>query len=104
MTYTVAQQTQEIGVKIALGAGLGHIAGMVVRRGLRLLAAGIALGLAGALAAARLLQRQAPDVSPLDPASFAAVAALLLAAGLAACIWPARRAARVDPVTALRAE
>jgi predicted permease len=104
MSHAVAQQTQEIGVRIALGAQFRDITGMVLRRGLRLLAIGVALGLAGGLAATRLLRQQIWNVSPFDPLSFAAVSVLLLAAGLAACWWPARRAARVDPITALRYE
>ena len=104
MSHAVSQQTQEIGVRIALGAQFGDIAGMVVRRGLRLLVIGIALGLAGSAASSRLLAGQIWNVSPFDPLSFAAVSVLMLAVGLLACYWPARRAARVDPVTALRYE
>jgi putative ABC transport system permease protein len=102
ISNAVAQQTQEIGVRIALGAGFRDIAGMVVGRGLKLLGAGILLGLAGSLAAARLLAQQVSRVSPFDPVSFVAVSVLLLVVGLQACFWPARRAARVDAVTALR--
>jgi ABC-type antimicrobial peptide transport system permease subunit len=69
---------------------------------LKLLGAGILLGLAGSLAAARLLAQQVWRVSPFDPFSFVAVSLLLLIVGLQACFWPARRAARVDAVTALR--
>ena len=104
ISNAVAQQTPEIGVRMALGAGVGDIAGMVIANGLKLLAAGIVLGLAGSLAAARLLAQQVWRVSPFDPVSFGAVSLLLLAVGLLACFWPARRAARVDPVTALRQE
>jgi putative ABC transport system permease protein len=104
MSNAVAQQTQEIGVRIALGARFGDIAGMIVGRGLKLLGAGILLGLAGSLAAARLLAQQVWRVSPFDPVSFAVVSLLLLIVGVQACFWPARRAARVDAVTALRYE
>ncbi|MBI1788320.1 MAG: ABC transporter permease [Acidobacteria bacterium] len=104
ISHSVSQQTQEIGVRIALGAGFGSLAGMVLGRGLRLLALGIGLGLVGSLATVRLLSRQIWNVSPFDPVSFAAVSAILLAAGLQACFWPARRAARIDPITALRYE
>jgi putative ABC transport system permease protein len=104
MSNAVAQQTQEIGVRIALGAGFGDIAGMVLRRGLKLLGGGILLGLGGSLAGARLLAGQVWRLSPFDPVSFAAVSLLLLAVGAQACFWPARRAARVDAVTALREE
>jgi len=104
ISNAVAQQTQEIGVRIALGARFGDIAGMIVGRGLKLLGAGILLGLGGSLAAARLLAQQVWRVSPFDPVSFAAVSLLLLVVGLQACFWPARRAAHVDAVTALREE
>jgi putative ABC transport system permease protein len=104
ISTAVAQQTQEIGVRIALGARFGDIAGMVVGRGLKLLGAGILLGLGGSLAAARLLAQQVWRVSPFDPVSFAVVSLLLLIVGVQACFWPARRAARVDAVTALRYE
>jgi ABC-type antimicrobial peptide transport system permease subunit len=104
ISYMVTQQTQEIGLRIALGAGFRDIAGLVLGRGVRLLAGGIVLGLAGSFAAARLLSRQLWNVSPFDPISFAAVAVFLLLIGIQACFWPARRAAKVDPVTALRYE
>jgi predicted permease len=104
MSNAVAEQTREIGVRIALGARFGDIAGMIVGRGLKLLGAGILLGLAGSLAAARLLAQQVWRVSPFDPVSFAVVSLLLLIVGVQACFWPARRAARVDAVTALRYE
>jgi ABC-type antimicrobial peptide transport system permease subunit len=77
---------------------------MVVGRGLKLLGAGILLGLVGSLAAARLLAQQVWRVSPFDPVSFAVVSLLLMIVGVQACFWPARRAARVDAVTALREE
>jgi predicted permease len=104
MSNSVAQQTQEIGVRIALGAGLGDIARMVLGRGLKLLGGGILLGLAGSLAGARLLAGQVWRLSPFDPVSFAVVSLLLLVVGVQACFWPARRAARIDAVTALREE
>jgi len=104
ISNAVAQQTHEIGVRIALGAGFSSIAGMVLARGLKLVAAGIVLGLIGSLLTARLLRQEIFHISPFDPISFAAVSLLLLAAGLEACFWPARRAAKVDPVTALRYE
>jgi predicted permease len=102
MSTAVAQQRHEIGVRMALGATGGTITGMVIRRGLWLLAIGLALGLAGAGAIARLLARQVWNVPPFDPLAFALVSLILLIAGLQACFWPARRAARVDPIAALR--
>ena len=102
MSSAVAQERQEIGVRMALGADAATIARMVILRGSRLLLAGTALGLAGSLAAGRLLARQVWRVSAFDPIAFAAVAALLLTAGLLACAWPAWRAARIDPIAGLR--
>jgi predicted permease len=104
ISKAVADQTQEIGIRIALGAGFGNITGMVLRSGFRLLLIGIALGLVGALATTRLLAEQIWQVSPFDPLSFIAVSLLLLVAGLQACFWPALRAARLDPIEALRHE
>lgn len=104
MSNVVAQQTHEIGVRLALGASSRAIARMVVSRGSRLLVAGIVLGLAVSAVTTRLLAREIWHVSPFDPISFGLVALTLLAAGLQACVWPALRAARVDPVIALRAE
>jgi predicted permease len=104
VSNAVSRQTHELGVRVALGASFADIAGMVLRGGLKLMLAGIALGLAGSFATSRLLAQQLWNVSPFDPLSFALVSLLLLAVGLQACFWPARRAARVDPVTALRCE
>jgi putative ABC transport system permease protein len=104
MASTVAQQTHDIGVRMAIGAGPGQIAAMVLRRGSALLLTGIAIGLVGSLLTSRLLARQIWNVSPLDPVSFTAVAIVLLLAGLQACLGPARRAARIDPMEALRCE
>ena len=102
MATAVAQQRQEIGVRIALGASARTIARMVVMRGSRLLVLGLAIGLGGSLVVARMLARQVWNVSAFDPVAFAIVSVMLLAAGLQACIWPALRAARTDPVIALR--
>src|SRR5690349_202853 len=102
ISTAVAQQTREIGIRIALGAGFGQVIGMVLRIGAKLLAIGVGIGLIGSLASVRLLSAVVRNVSTFDPYSFAAVTALLFAAGLFASFWPARRAARVDPVTALR--
>jgi predicted permease len=104
MSAAVAQQRHEIGVRMALGASANTIARMIVTRGLWLLAIGLAIGLAGAGMVARLLARQVWNVPPFDPLAFALVSLILLAAGLQACFWPARRAARVDPIAALREE
>jgi predicted permease len=104
MSSSVAQQTREIGVRIALGASPGDISGMVVKRGAWLLLIGIAVGLAGSFLTARLLSQQIWNVAPYDPITFIAVSLILLLAGLQACFLPARRAARIDPIGALRQE
>jgi predicted permease len=104
MASAVAQERQEIGVRMALGADAGSIARMVILRGSRLLLAGTAIGLAGSIVLGRLLARQVWRVPAFDPTAFAGVAVLLLAVGLLACAWPARRAMRIDPLTAIRHE
>jgi putative ABC transport system permease protein len=104
MAYVVGQRTQEIGIRMALGARLGDILRMVVGQGLRLAAAGVALGLGGAFGFARLLTTQLYGVSPTDPATFAAASAALVVIALASSYLPARRALRIDPAAALRRE
>jgi predicted permease len=104
MSSAVAQETREIGVRMALGAGAGTVARMVLARGSRLLLLGTVLGLAGSAAFGRLLARQVWNVSAFDPIAFGVVAVILLAAGLQACVWPALRASRIDPIIALRQE
>jgi hypothetical protein len=104
VSQAVAQQTREIGIRVALGAGLRQVAGPILWLGARLLAIGVAVGLAGSLASVRLLKNLVRNVSTFDPYSFFAVTVLLFAAGLFAAFWPARRAARIDPVEALRQE
>ena len=104
IAYTVQQRTREIGIRIALGASRGRVVGMVVQRGLLLALAGIALGSAGAYAMTRVLQSLLYGVGARDPVTFVAVAALLGAVAVLASWLPARRAARVDPLAAMRAE
>jgi putative ABC transport system permease protein len=104
MASAVAQERQEIGVRLALGAGRGAIRRMVILRGVRLLLAGILLGGLTTVAAGRLFAQQVWRIAAFDPLAFTAVAAVLLAVGIAACYVPARRAMRVDPMIALRAE
>lgn len=104
MSYSVAQRTRETGVRMALGARSAQVLGRVVREGLLSAAGGVALGLGGSWAVSRLLGRFLFRVEPTDPTTFAAVAALLLLVAAIASYVPARRAASVDPVRALRAE
>lgn len=104
ISYTVAQRVPEIGVRIALGAAPPAIHQMVLGDGLRLALPGLAAGTAIALAVARLARSLLFGVSPADPATFASVLVLICAVAALACYLPARRAARVDPVTAMRSE
>lgn len=104
MAYSVAERAREIGVRIALGARRGQVAGMVVREALPIAAAGIAAGLAATWALTRLMATLLYDVKATDPETFAAVAILLGITVLAACAAPALRAASVDPTVALRYE
>ena len=104
LAYSVEQRTHEIGIRMALGARTGEVTRMVVGEGFRLAALGVAIGLAGAFALSRLLVNLLFGVEPTDPATYVATAAFLLAVALAACWIPARRAARVDPMVALRYE
>ena len=104
LAYMVAQRTREIGVRIALGARAREVLGLVVRRGMRLVASGIVLGLLGAVAAVRLIRGMLFQVSALDPLVFVVVVVLLALGGLAACVIPARRATRISPMAALREE
>jgi len=104
MAYTVSQRTHEIGIRMALGAHAGDVLKLVVCRGLRLIATGVAIGMIAATALTRFLASQLWHVSPGDPMAFAAAIILLFAVGLSACFWPAHRAASVDPAIALRFE
>jgi putative ABC transport system permease protein len=104
MAYTVSLQTHEIGVRMALGAQQGNILNRVLAKGARLLAAGILLGLFASYGLTRFLASQIWGLSATDPWTFTAVAALLVAVGLGACLLPARRATRVDPLVALHYE
>jgi predicted permease len=104
MSYLVAQRVHEIGVRLALGAQMCDIFRLVVGQGMGMAALGIMLGCAGALGTARLLDRLLYQVKSTDAATYGAVAILLAAIALAACALPARRAARIDPLAALREE
>jgi putative ABC transport system permease protein len=102
IAYTVARRTHEFGIRLALGAGRGTILQLVLRTGGLLLAGGVALGLAGAAALSRVLSNLLFGIDALDAATYLAAPAVLAAVGLAATWLPARRAAAVDPVVALR--
>jgi putative ABC transport system permease protein len=104
IAYSVAQRTHEIGVRIALGAASGAVLRLVVAEGLAMAVAGVALGLAGAAMLSRVMAGLLFGVTPRDPLTFGAGAAVLLVVAVLASYVPARRAARVEPVTALRAE
>src|SRR5262252_1277027 len=104
MTYAVSQRTREIGIRMALGAQAGGLLRMVVWNGMRLALAGAALGLAAAIGLTRVMKNLLLNVSPTDPATFALIALLLVAVALIASYIPARRAAKVDPLLAIRNE
>jgi ABC-type antimicrobial peptide transport system permease subunit len=104
MSYSVAQRTREIGIRMAIGAARGEVVGLVMRQGLTLVAIGGGIGLLAALGASQLLAGLLYGGNPIDPLTFAGVPALL-ALVAAAAIWiPARRAAAVDPVRAIKSE
>jgi len=104
MAYTVALQTHEIGVRMALGAQRGNVLKMVLWKGLRLISAGTLIGVLASLGLTRFLEGQLSGVSATDPLTFFAVVTLFLAVGLLASLLPARRAAGIDPLLALRYE
>jgi putative ABC transport system permease protein len=104
VAYSVAQRTHEIGVRMALGAQKRDVFSLILRQGMLLVVAGVALGLAGAMALTRLISQLLFGVSALDAATFVSTSLLLAAVALLACYLPARRAARVDPMVALHYE
>jgi len=104
VSYSTAQRTHEIGIRVALGAQRRDVLGMVLGQGMRLVLIGLAAGAAAAVVAARMLASLLFGVGVLDPATFLVVAALLTGIALLACYVPARRAMRVDPMVALRYE
>jgi ABC-type antimicrobial peptide transport system permease subunit len=104
LAYTVHQRTREIGVRMALGAERSDVSRLVLRDGMKLAFTGVVFGAVVSLLTAGLLASQLYQVSPRDPAAFAAAIAILLVIALLACWLPARRAASVDPMHALRSE
>jgi putative ABC transport system permease protein len=104
INYSVAQRRRELGVRAALGASRRELYGLVLREALLLASVGVAAGLATAFPAARLLQSQLYGVTPSDPVTYAAIVLLLALVSVVAALVPASRAARVDPMVALRSE
>jgi ABC-type antimicrobial peptide transport system permease subunit len=104
ISFLVTQRTQEIGVRMALGADRGDVLRMVMAQSLRLVVCGVVVGLAAALALSRVLASLLFGVGPRDPVTFALVALLLLMIALLATLIPARSASRVDPMVALRCD
>lgn len=102
LSYSVLQRTHEVGVRLALGARSRDVLGLVIRQGMLLALGGIGLGVAGALALSRYVSSLLFEVSATDPLTFCAVVVLLAAVSLAACFFPARRAAKVDPMVSIR--
>jgi ABC-type antimicrobial peptide transport system permease subunit len=104
LAHSVSRRTQELGIRMALGAARQHVLLMVLREGLLLTAAGILTGLGGAMALTRVMSSVLFGVSPTDPLVYVSISAVLLLVAVAACYLPARRATRVDPLIALRSE
>jgi putative ABC transport system permease protein len=104
ISYSVAQRTQEIGIRIALGAGRETVMRMILLQGARIAMVGLTIGLLAAFGLTRYLEELLFSVSPADPMTFAMVAGVLAAVALLACYVPARRTLRVDPMVALRFE
>ncbi|MEO6568735.1 MAG: FtsX-like permease family protein, partial [Opitutaceae bacterium] len=104
IAYSVVQRTQEIGIRMAVGAQRRDVLELILRGGLKLVVTGVALGLVGSFALTRFLRSQLYGVSAQDPATFAAIAMLLIVVAALACLFPAFRATKVDPMIALRAE
>ena len=104
LSYVVTQRTNEIGIRMALGAGRGNVLWMVMRQGLLLIVIGIGAGVAGTYVLTGLMQTLLYGVKPTDPATFIGVSVVMAIVAMSACLIPAWRATRVDPMIALRYE
>jgi ABC-type antimicrobial peptide transport system permease subunit len=104
ISFDVAQRSQEIGVRLALGAESSGVLRLILRQGLRLTALGVVLGLLGSVALSRFLGSQLYEVGAMCPLTFVAVVVILFTVATAASLVPARRATRVDPLVAMRSE
>ena len=102
IAYSVGQRRREIGLRVALGAAQGNVLRMIIRQGMTLVASGVIVGLGASLLLGRALTRLLYGVSPADPISLLEASSILIAVALVACYFPARRASRMDPLTALR--
>lgn len=104
LAWTVRQRTRELGIRIALGAQSAQLLYFVLRRGMTIAAVGTVVGLLASVAASQVMRAMLFEISPTDPLTMVAACAMLLAVALVACLMPARRATRVDPMMTLRAE
>jgi len=104
MAYTVSQRTNELGIRVALGASAADVVALVLRQGMGVVVVGVVTGLAAIFTVGRLVQAMLYQTSPHDPLALVATVALLAGVALVACLIPARRAAKVDPMVALRCE
>jgi putative ABC transport system permease protein len=104
VSYSIIQRTNEIGIRVALGARSADVVGLVLREALALAAIALLFGLAGSLALSRVLQSLLFEVTPTDPVTLATVCFVVLVVSALAAVLPARRAARIDPIVALRYE
>jgi ABC-type antimicrobial peptide transport system permease subunit len=104
MAYSVAQRTSEIGVRLALGAGQAQVVNLILTQGMRLVAIGLGLGLVASAGASRLLTSLLYEIKPLDPLVYGTVTVFFTLVAVLACLLPSLRAARIDPIVALRTE
>jgi ABC-type antimicrobial peptide transport system permease subunit len=104
LSYMVTERQREIGIRMALGAGSGQVVGLIMRQGLTIALLGIGLGILGAIWLSRVTSSLLFGVSPSDPATYATVAGVIALVAVTACLIPTRRATRVDPLEAIRAD